>query len=77
MQPKRQIRMQDDQQKPNFKKKVRNQEINFELELEKNEFLEVQRLFRKGSATQKALEQTFLFSEGLMYKEPEEDQEEE
>ena len=77
MQPKRQIRMQDDQQKPNFKKKVRNQEINFELELEKNEFIEVQRLFRKGSATQKALEQTFLFSEGLMYKEPEEDQEEE
>ena len=56
MQPKRQIRMQDDQQKPNFKKKVLNQEINFELELEKNEFLEVQRLFRKGSATQKALE---------------------
>lgn len=77
MQPKRQIRMQDDIQKPNFKKKVRNQEINFELELEKNEFLEVQRLFRKGSATQKALEQTFLFSEGLIYKEPEEDQEEE
>ena len=77
MQPKRQIRMQDDQQKPNFKKKVRNQEINFELELEKNEFLELKRLFRKGSATQKALEQTFLFSEGLMYKEPEEDQEEE
>ena len=56
MQPKRQIRMQDDIQKPNFKKKVLNQEINFELELEKNEFLEVQRLFRKGSATQKALE---------------------
>ena len=77
MQPKRQIRMQDDTQKPNFKKKVRNQEINFELELEKNEFLEVKRLFRKGSATQKTLEQTFLFSEGLIYKEPEEDQEEE
>ena len=38
-----------------------------------SELAKIQRIFRKGSSTSKALEQTYLFSEGLMYKDPEEE----
>ena len=80
MQPKRQIRMSGEEQVAGGSRKMKPS-YNSTDEAACNvpapivsELAKIQRTFRKGSSTSKALEQTYLFSEGLMYKEPEADE---